>query len=111
MRLGFLTLFTLTVFLGTSQDIKQLTAQHVEKNGVQILQDFKTLLSIPNVAYDLPNINKNAEHIVSELEKRGVESKLLRMVGTPPIVYGYLPVKKSKTNHCILCSLRRTASR
>jgi len=96
MRLGFLALFSLTVFYGTGQDIKQLTAQHIEENGVRILQDFKTLLSIPNVAFDLPNINKNAEHIVSELEKRGVESKLLRMVGTPPIIYGYLPAKKAK---------------
>jgi len=76
-----------------SQDIKQLSDQYIEENGVQILQDFKTLLSIPNVAFDLPNIKGNAAHIQSELEKRGVETKLLRMVGTPPIVYGYLPAK------------------
>ncbi len=69
--------------------------RHIEKNGAQILGDFATLLSYPNVAADLPNINKNAGYIVAELKKRGVEAKLLRMVGTPPIIYGYLPAENS----------------
>lgn len=86
----------LLTFSLQGQDINKLSDAHIEENGVQILQDFKTLLSIPNVAFDLPNINKNADHIKAELEKRGVESKLLRMVGTPPIVYGYYPVKGAK---------------
>jgi acetylornithine deacetylase/succinyl-diaminopimelate desuccinylase-like protein len=71
----------------------QIFKKHVDENKVEILEDFRTLLSIPNVAYDLPNIQKNADHIVAELKKRNVEAKLLRMVGTPPIVYGYLPVE------------------
>ncbi|MEQ8904484.1 M20/M25/M40 family metallo-hydrolase [Ekhidna sp.] len=91
MRLIF-AFFILIVFSTTAQDINKLTEEYIQKNGVQILQDFKTLLSMPNVAFDLPNINRNADHIISELEKRGVETKLLRMVGTPPIVYGYFPV-------------------
>ncbi|WP_370086421.1 M20/M25/M40 family metallo-hydrolase [Ekhidna sp.] len=86
----------LLTFSLQAQDINRLTDQHIEENGVQIIQDFKALLSIPNVAFDLPNINKNAEYMVAELEKRGVQSKLLRMVGTPPIVYGYYPVKGAK---------------
>ncbi len=64
--------------------------EHINENGITILNDFSKLLSIPNVAVDLPNINRNADYIKSELEKRGVKAKLLRMVGTPPIVYGYL---------------------
>ncbi|WP_420575329.1 M20/M25/M40 family metallo-hydrolase [Ekhidna sp.] len=86
-------LFILIVFSTTAQDINKLADKHIQDNGVQIIQDFKTLLSIPNVAYDLPNINKNAAHIIKELKKRNVETKLLRMVGTPPIVYGYYPVE------------------
>jgi len=69
---------------------------YIDQNGVQIIQSFKELLSMPNVAVDLPNINKNAEYIKEELDKRGVQTKLLRMVGTPPIVFGYLPVKNAK---------------
>ncbi|WP_420318476.1 M20/M25/M40 family metallo-hydrolase [Ekhidna sp.] len=92
----FSALFTLLVFTLSAQDINKLADQHIQENGVQILQDFKTLLSMPNVAFDLPNINKNAAYIIKELNKRNVETKLLRMVGTPPIVYGYYPVKGAK---------------
>ena len=95
MRILSAIAFLLALSL-SAQDINKLTDNYIEQNGVQIIQDFKTLLSIPNVAFDLPNINKNAEYIKSELEKRGVESRLLRMVGTPPIVYGYYPVKSAK---------------
>lgn len=69
---------------------------YIAEQQYEILKDFKSLLSIPNVAFDLPNIQKNADWIVSELTERGVETKLLRMVGTPPIVYGYLPAKDAK---------------
>lgn len=89
-------LLLLPLAFASAQDIQQLSNDYIEQNGVQILQDFKTLLAMPNVAFDLPNINKNAEYIVGELKKRDVEAKLLRMVGTPPIVYGYLPVKSAK---------------
>ena len=96
MKLGPLAVLLLISILSNAQDINKLADAHIQDNGVQILQDFKTLLSIPNVAFDLPNINKNASHIIEEFEKRGVEMKLLRMVGTPPIVYGYYPVKNAK---------------
>lgn len=86
-------LFTLLFFTSSAQNINKLAEKHIKENGVQIIDDFKTLLSMPNVAFDLPNINKNAQHIISELNARGVETKLLRMVGTPPIVYGYYPVE------------------
>lgn len=91
MRLISLLLLLISSF-AIAQDINQVAEKHIEQNSVEILQDFKTLLSIPNVAFDLENINKNADHIITELNKRGVETKLLRMVGTPPIVYGYYRV-------------------
>ncbi|GAB4252214.1 MAG: hypothetical protein Tsb0034_30960 [Ekhidna sp.] len=96
MRIFNLILTLLIVVSTNAQDIKALSQAYIKENGVQIIQDFKTLLAMPNVAYDLPNINKNADHIKAEMEKRGVEAKLLRMVGTPPIVYGYYPVKGAK---------------
>ncbi|MEQ9468217.1 MAG: M20/M25/M40 family metallo-hydrolase [Ekhidna sp.] len=97
MRIStLLSLVLLATTLSYAQDINQLTDEYIQENGVQIIQDFKTLLEIPNVAYDLPSINKNADYIKSELEKRGIESKLLRMIGTPPIVYGYYPVKGAR---------------
>lgn len=93
MRAIFIIISLTLSVASFSQDIVKATDKYIAANGAQILQDFKQLLSMPNVAFDLPNINKNAAYIQSELEKRGVETKLLRMVGTPPIVYGYLPVE------------------
>lgn len=93
MRILYALLGLLLIHTASSQDINAVSNKYISENGVQILEDFKTLLSIPNVAFDLPNINRNAEHIKSELEKRGVETQLLRMVGTPPIIYGYYPVE------------------
>ncbi|MEQ9403342.1 MAG: M20/M25/M40 family metallo-hydrolase [Cyclobacteriaceae bacterium] len=93
-KLSLLLLFS--GFLIQSQDISQLSDEYINENGVEIIKRFKELLSIPNVAFDLPSINKNATYIKSELEARGVETQLLRMIGTPPIVFGYLPAKKAQ---------------
>lgn len=96
MKTKFLLLLILSANFILAQAPISVFENHIERNGSEILSQFETLLSIPNVAVDLPNINKNAAHIVEELEKRGVETKLLRMIGTPPIVYGYLPVRNAK---------------
>ncbi|MFK7954294.1 MAG: M20/M25/M40 family metallo-hydrolase [Ekhidna sp.] len=96
MKSSLASLLLLLGLSASTQDINKLTDKYIENNGVEILQDFQKLLAIPNVAFDLPNINKNADYIKSELEERGVETKLLRMVGTPPIVFGYYPVKNAK---------------
>ncbi len=96
MRSNLVFLLLISSLFTFSQDVRKISEKYIAENGVEIINNFKQLLSIPNVAYDLKNINKNAEYIKSELEKRGVESNLLRMVGTPPIVYGYLPVKNAK---------------
>lgn len=56
-----------------------------------ILQDFVELLSIPNVASDLSDMERNAEHIVGLLEQRGFGTRVLR-AGGAPYVYAELSV-------------------
>lgn len=56
-----------------------------------ILGDFVELLSIPNVATSLPDMERNAEHIVGLLEQRGFRTQLLR-AGGAPYVYAELAV-------------------
>jgi acetylornithine deacetylase/succinyl-diaminopimelate desuccinylase-like protein len=56
-----------------------------------ILEDFVELLSIPNVASSLPDMERNAEHIVGLLEQRGFRTERLR-AGGAPYVYAELPV-------------------
>lgn len=55
-------------------------------NQQQVLDEFVSFLSIPNLASDGPNIEKNAEAIRAMFAKREIESRLLRVDGAPPIV-------------------------
>ena len=56
-----------------------------------ILEDFVELLSIPNVASNLPDMERNAEHITGLLEERGFRTQRLT-AGGAPYVYAELSV-------------------
>ena len=90
MRSIITTLFIIGSMTLFGQDVKEKAQKYIDENGHKIITDFKALLSTPNVASDLPNITKNADYIKEELEKRGVDTKLLTLPGVPPIVFGYL---------------------
>jgi acetylornithine deacetylase/succinyl-diaminopimelate desuccinylase-like protein len=62
------------------------------ENGAQILSEYATLLSIPNVASDSVGIWRNAEYIRDQLGDRGVDARLLTLPGANPIVFGELRV-------------------
>src|SRR5260221_14138891 len=53
-----------------------------------ILTDFMDLLAMPNLARDEAAVRKNANAIVSMLEKRGVKARLLEEAGVPPVAFG-----------------------
>lgn len=53
-----------------------------------IVDEFVALLSIPNVARDRADIERNAATIVSMLERRGVAAKLVSVPGSNPVVFG-----------------------
>src|SRR5271169_3399439 len=54
----------------------------------RIVRELAEFLSIPNVASDTPNIQKNAAHLVEMLEARGIETHLLPITGRGPVVFG-----------------------
>jgi acetylornithine deacetylase/succinyl-diaminopimelate desuccinylase-like protein len=57
----------------------------------QILADFITLLSMPNVATTVADVQKNADYIAGLLKARGFETRILAAApGTPPSVYAEL---------------------
>jgi len=68
-----------------------------ETYAAEILSSFVELLSIPNVAADLENIQRNADYLLQQLEKRGVDAELWQLPDTPPIVYGRLDNGASRT--------------
>ena len=55
-----------------------------------IVRELAEFVALPNVASDLPNIQRNADRLIGMLRARGVESRLLENPGAPPAVYGEL---------------------
>jgi acetylornithine deacetylase/succinyl-diaminopimelate desuccinylase-like protein len=53
-----------------------------------IIDEFFSLLAIPNLARDRENIQRNAQAIAAMLEKRGVAAKLVSVPGSNPVVFG-----------------------
>lgn len=76
-----------TAVADEAQDAAQAYRQ---THAAAILASFAELLALPNVAADLPNIERNAEHIRRQLEARGITVELWRQEGVPPVVYGEL---------------------
>jgi acetylornithine deacetylase/succinyl-diaminopimelate desuccinylase-like protein len=60
----------------------------VKANRQAVLDELTALLSIPNVASDTANIERNAELLQKMLQLRGAKTSLLRVEGAPPAVFG-----------------------
>jgi len=65
-------------------------------NEDRIMRELREFLSIPNVASDTPNIEKNATRLQEMLEARGVETHLLSIAGRGPVVFGKLETENAK---------------
>ncbi len=65
-------------------------------NEDRIVRELNEFLSIPNIASDTPNIQKNAAHLVEMLEARGIETHLLPISGRGPVVFGKLISPEAK---------------
>ena len=65
-------------------------------NEDRIIRELSEFLSIPNIASDTANIQKNAGHLVEMLEARGIETHLLPITGRGPVVFGKLITPEAK---------------
>src|SRR5882757_9257752 len=65
-------------------------------NEDRIMRELREFLSIPNVASDTPNMEKNAARLKEMLEARGIETHLLSIEGRGPVVFGKLEVENAK---------------
>ncbi|MFN8580450.1 MAG: M20/M25/M40 family metallo-hydrolase [Gemmatimonadaceae bacterium] len=75
---------------GTGATVRASARQYREANEAAILTEYRELLSLPNVASDLPNIRRNASLLMQMLQRRGATTRLLELDGAPPAVYGEL---------------------
>jgi acetylornithine deacetylase/succinyl-diaminopimelate desuccinylase-like protein len=78
------SLFVLLIAgVAEAQDVHGYVAAHQK----EILAEFTTLLTIPNVASDKPNIARNADFILKALAKRGIQGRLLEVPNASPVIY------------------------
>lgn len=68
-------------------------------NENKLLSEFVEMLSIPNVASDTVNINRNADYLVELMRRQGLDPRLLRAADpkVPPVVYGESITPGAKT--------------
>src|SRR5438067_10010281 len=71
-------------------DLMARVRQYRQEHETEIIRQYGDLLAIPNLASDQPNIHRNAERIMAMLQERGVQSRLLEVADSPPIVFGEL---------------------
>ncbi|MHB8500132.1 MAG: M20/M25/M40 family metallo-hydrolase [Candidatus Acidiferrales bacterium] len=79
----------------TPAQVVQEVRDYRMDNEDRIVRELAEFLSIPNVASDTPNIQKNAAHLVEMLEARGIETHLLPIEGRGPVVFGKLIVPEA----------------
>jgi acetylornithine deacetylase/succinyl-diaminopimelate desuccinylase-like protein len=82
--------------ISVAQTPKEAADQWRAAHEQQILQEFTALLSIPNVASDRANIQRNADVLTALLEKRHVVAKQLTASGANPVVYGEIKTPGAK---------------
>src|SRR5579864_1605690 len=79
-----------------STALNSATRAYITQHRQEILREFEDFLSIPNVATDTPNIEKNADALALMLKKRGLEVRMLRVENAPPAVLAALPPEPGK---------------
>jgi acetylornithine deacetylase/succinyl-diaminopimelate desuccinylase-like protein len=70
------------------EEIRKQVRAYRTLNEVQILRELAGLVSLPNVASNLDDMERNAAHLLGMLEARGFDVDLLRSAGGPPAVFG-----------------------
>ena len=83
----FLVLLPAAVFAQTNA-ASQAARTWRQGHERAIVDEFVSLLSIPNIASDRANIQRNAEAIAAMMQKRGIAPKLVSVPGGNPIVFG-----------------------
>ncbi len=78
---------------------KRASNDWLQANRLQVLNDFKRLLSIPNVASDLDAMNRNADWIEAYLQKRSFVIQRLQEGGAP---YIFAELRQPSANKTLL---------
>ncbi len=86
MRLLLISLlFSIAIY--AQSPAVEAARQWRKANEPAIMDEFSTLLAIPNVATDRANIRRNADLLRKMIENRGLTSRLLEVPDANPVVY------------------------
>src|SRR5437762_11742387 len=88
--LALILLLALASVSGAAQT-RATVERYVAEHQQEILGEFVSLLSIPNVASDKANIRKNAEQLRQMLARPGFAAEILE-TDVNPLVYGELRI-------------------
>lgn len=77
---------------GDAASLRMAARQFRMSHEPMILREFSDLLAIPNVAADRANIRRNADLLITMMQKRGIEARLLELGDAAPAVYGQIIV-------------------
>jgi acetylornithine deacetylase/succinyl-diaminopimelate desuccinylase-like protein len=87
MKLFALFLFALAI-VSAQNPASQAAREWRQQHERAIMDEFVSLLAIPNIAADRANIQRNAETIAAMMQKRGIAAKLVSVPGGNPVVFG-----------------------
>ena len=73
---------------GQSSQSAQAARQWRQQHERAIVEEFVSLLAIPNLSSDRDNILRNAEAIRTMMSRRGVDARLVSRPGANPVVFG-----------------------
>jgi acetylornithine deacetylase/succinyl-diaminopimelate desuccinylase-like protein len=72
--------------------VREAVDLHRRAHELAVMKELRTLLELPNVAADERDIRRNAALLITMLEQRGAEARLLELDGKLLAVYGELNV-------------------
>ena len=87
MKLFALFLFALAI-VSAQNPASQAAREWRQQHERAIMDEFVSLLAIPNIAADRANIQRNAETIAAMMQKRGIAAKVVSVPGGNPVVFG-----------------------
>lgn len=90
MRILLASFFLTSWICGADSPAAKTARSWREANEKSIADEFRALLSLPNIARNVDDIRINASHIQQLMKKRGIATELLRVEGAPPAIYGEL---------------------
>lgn len=93
-RVLILVLLAVPAFL-PAQTLRDDVRAYRVRSEAAIVEELRTFLAIPNLASDTKNIERNAVALEAMLKKRGIETRMLRVEGAPPVVMGELRVARA----------------